>query len=123
LVERVEILKAQLRDNKKEAEFQPKKLWEKMEKIVLKGNNARETLHKQTVECTKIFKEVRDWMGIISRCNHTLEDLRMKIQSLNEEEKNDLDPLEQQEKFDKIQQTDNDLNALYEAQTMSKKEL
>jgi hypothetical protein len=31
--------------------------------------------------------------------------------------------MEQQEKFEKIQQADNDLNALYEAQTMAKKEL
>jgi hypothetical protein len=123
LVERVEILEAQLQDNKKEVELQPKKLREKMEKIVLEGNNARETLHKQTVECTKIFREVSDWMGIISRHNHTLEDLCMKIQSLNAEATNTLDPLEQQEKFDKIQQADNELNALYEAQTIAKKEL
>jgi hypothetical protein len=47
----------------------------------------------------------------------------VKIQSLNEEATNTLDPLEQQEKFDKIQQVDNDLNALYEAQTVAKKEL
>jgi hypothetical protein len=53
-----------------------------MEKIVLEGNNARETLHKRTVECTKIFREVSDWMGIISRCNQTLEDLCVNIQSL-----------------------------------------
>jgi hypothetical protein len=94
-----------------------------MEKIVLEGNNARENLHKWTVECTKIFREVSDWMGIISRCNHTLEDLRTKIQSLNAEATNTLDPLEQQAKFDKIQQADNELNALYEAQTVAKKEL
>ena len=62
-------------------------------------------------------------MGIISRCNQTLEDLRVKIQSLNEEVVNTLDLLEQQEKFDKILQADNDLNALYEAQTVANKEL
>ena len=62
-------------------------------------------------------------MGIISRHNQTLKDLRVKIQSLNEEATNTLDLLEQQEKFDKIQQADNDLKALYEAQTMAKKEL
>jgi len=62
-------------------------------------------------------------MGIISRCNQTLEDLCMKIQLLNEEASNALDPLEQQEKFDNIQQEDNDLNALYQAQTMDNKEL
>jgi hypothetical protein len=73
-----------------------------MEKIVLEGNNARATLHKQTVECTKIFREVRDCMGIISRHNQTLEGLRVKIQGLNEEATNTLDLLEQQEKLDKI---------------------
>jgi hypothetical protein len=53
----------------------------------------------------------------------TMENLRVKIQYLNEEPANTLDPLEQQEKFDKIQQADNDLNALYEAQNVAKKEL
>jgi hypothetical protein len=47
LVERVDNLEAQLQDNKKEDELQPKKLREKMEKIVLEGNNERENLHKQ----------------------------------------------------------------------------
>jgi hypothetical protein len=46
-----------------------------------------------------------------------------KIQSLNEEVSITLDPLEQQEKFDKIQQEDNELNALFEAQSVAKKEL
>jgi chromosome segregation ATPase len=104
LVEREENIEAQLRDSKREVELQPRKLQEKMEKIILEGNNARETLHKRTAECTKIFREISDWMGIISRCNQTLEDLHVKIQSLNEEAANTLDPLEQQEKFDKIQQ-------------------
>jgi hypothetical protein len=44
----------------------PQKLQEKMERVVLEGNNARETLHKKTAECTNIFWEVSDWMGIIS---------------------------------------------------------
>jgi hypothetical protein len=52
-----------------------------------------------------------------------LEDLRLKIQSPNEEATNTLDPLEQQAQFDKIQQADNDLNAQFEAQTVAKKEL
>jgi hypothetical protein len=65
-------------------------------------NNARETLHKRTIECTKIFVEVSDWMGIISRCNHTLEDLHAKIQLFNVEATNTLDPLEWQAKFEKI---------------------
>jgi hypothetical protein len=47
----------------------------------------------------------------------------VKIQLLNEEVDNTLDPLEHQDKFDKMQQADNDLNALYEAQTVAKKEL
>jgi hypothetical protein len=34
-----------------------------------------------------------------------------------------MDPLEQQEKFDQIQQADNELNALFEAQSVAKKEL
>jgi hypothetical protein len=38
-----------------------------MEKIVLEGNNARETLQKRTGECTKILREVSNWVGIISR--------------------------------------------------------
>jgi hypothetical protein len=36
-----------------------------MEKNVLEGNNARETLNKRTAGCKKIFKEINDWMGII----------------------------------------------------------
>jgi hypothetical protein len=62
-------------------------------------------------------------MGIISICNHTLEDLCTKIQSLNAEETNTLDPLEQHAKFNKTQQEDNEFNALYESQKNSKKEL
>jgi hypothetical protein len=62
------------RVNKKQSK-QPRKLQEQMEKIVLEGNNARATLHKRTTECTKIFREVSDWMGIIARCNQTLEDV------------------------------------------------
>ena len=61
----------------------------------MEGNNARVTLHKRTAECITIFKEFSDWMGIISRRNQTLEDLRLQIQSLNEEVTNTLDPLEQ----------------------------
>jgi hypothetical protein len=54
-------------------------------------------------------------MGIIARCNQTLEDVCTKIQSLNEEVVVTMDPLEQQEKFDQIQHADNELNALFEA--------
>jgi hypothetical protein len=70
-----EHLEVQLRQTQQEAEKQPQKLQEQMEKIVLEGNNARATLHKRTTECTKIFREVSDWMGIIARCNQTLEDM------------------------------------------------
>jgi hypothetical protein len=94
-----------------------------MEKIVLEGNNARATLHKCTTECTKIFREVSDWMGIIARHNQTLEDVCTRIQLLNEEVVATMDPLEQQQKFDQIQQVDNELNALFEAQSIAKKEL
>jgi hypothetical protein len=113
----------QLRERKLEVELQPRKLKEQLEKVVLEGNNARITLHKNYVECTTIFKEINDWMGVISWCNQTLEDLHLKIQSLNEEATKALDPLEQQVKFDEIQQVDNDLNALFEAQIVAKKEL
>jgi hypothetical protein len=34
-----------------------------------------------------------------------------------------MDPMEQQQKFDQIQQADNELNTLYEAQSVAKKEL
>jgi cysteinyl-tRNA synthetase len=116
-------LEAQLRESQHEAEQQPRKLQEKMEKVVLEGNNAREALHKCTTECTRIFHEVSDWMGIIARRNQTLEDVHTRIQSLNEEVAVTMDPLEQQEKFDQIQQVDNELNALFEAQSVAKKEL
>jgi hypothetical protein len=71
----------------------------------------------------RIFHEVSDWMGIIARCNQTLEDVRARIQFLNEEVAVTMDPLEQQEKFDQIQQADNELNTLFEAQSVAKKEL
>jgi hypothetical protein len=65
-----------------------------MEKVVLEGNNAREELHKRTIECRKIFHEVSDSMGIIVRRNKTLEDLHARIQFLNEEVAVAMDPLE-----------------------------
>jgi predicted nucleic acid-binding Zn-ribbon protein len=67
LTTQAEQLKEQLQQAQQEAEKQPQKLQEKMQKIVLQGNNARATLHKHTTECTKIFREVSDWMGIIAR--------------------------------------------------------
>jgi hypothetical protein len=81
------------------------------------------TLHKQTMDCTRIFKEVSDWMGIIARWNQVLEELCTRIQGLNEEVAVTMDPIEQQQKFDQIQQADNELNSLYEAQSVAKKEL
>jgi hypothetical protein len=42
---------------------------------------------------------------------------------LNEEVVSTMDPLEQQQNFDQIQQEDNDLNALFKAQSIAKKEL
>jgi hypothetical protein len=123
LLARAKNIEVQLWETKLEVELQPHKLKEQLEKVVLEGNNAIITLHKKTMECTTIFKEISDWMGVISWCNQTLEDLCSKIQSLNEEAAKSLDPLEQQAKFDEIQQVDNDLNALFEAQTVAKKEL
>jgi hypothetical protein len=52
-----------------------------------------------------------------------MEDLHLNIQSLNEEVTKALDLMEQQTKFEEIQQEDNDLNALFEAQVVAKKEL
>jgi len=62
-------------------------------------------------------------MGIIARCNLNLEDVHTRIQLLNEEVASTMDTLEKQEKFDQIQQEDNELNALFEAQLVAKKEL
>jgi hypothetical protein len=62
-------------------------------------------------------------MGVITHHNQALEDLCTRIQTLNEEEAKTHDPLEQQEKFDEMQQVNNSLNALFEAQTVEKKEL
>jgi hypothetical protein len=42
---------------------------------------------------------------------------------LNEEVAATMDLLEQQQKFNQIQQADNELNALFEAQSVAKKEL
>ena len=92
----------QLWESQQEAEKQPWKLQEQMDKIVLEGNNARATLHKRTIECTKIFQEVSDWMGIIVRRNQTLEDMSKRIQFLKEEVAFTMHLLEQQEKFDQI---------------------
>jgi len=94
-----------------------------LENVVLEGNNARVILHKRTVECTTIFKQVIDLMGLISWSNQTLEDLRLKIQSLNDEATKALDPLEQQEKYDKIHQLYNDMNTLFKTLVVAKKEL
>jgi hypothetical protein len=94
-----------------------------MQKIVLQGNNARAALHKHTEECKQIFREVSDWMGIIARCNQVLEEVHTKIQVLNEEVAATMDPMEQQQKFDQIQQADNEMNTLFEAQSIAKKEL
>jgi hypothetical protein len=43
-------------------------------------------------------------MGIITRCNQVLEEVCTKIQVLNEEVVAMMDPMEQQQKFDQIQQ-------------------
>jgi hypothetical protein len=74
-----------------------------MQRIILQGNNAGAALHKKTTECTRIFKEVNDWIRIISRQNQVLEEVRTKIQVLNEEVAVTMDPIEQQQKFYQIQ--------------------
>jgi hypothetical protein len=62
-------------------------------------------------------------MGIIARWNQTLDDVHTKIQSLNDEFIFTMDLLEQQKNFDQIQDVDNDLNFVFEAQWVAKKEL
>jgi hypothetical protein len=74
-----------------------------MQKIILQGNDARATMHKHTAECTKTFMEFNDWMGIMARRNQVLEDVRTRIQVLNEEVAATIDPMEQQQKFYQIQ--------------------
>jgi len=86
-----------------------------MKKIILQGNNTWVALHKHTSDCTKIFREVSDWMGIIARQNHVLEEVHTKIQVMTEEVAATMDPMEQQQKFDQMQQANNELNTLYEA--------
>jgi hypothetical protein len=49
--------------------------------------------------------------------------LRTRIHTLNDEATKARDPLEQQAQFDEMQQANNSLNALFEAQTIAKKEL
>jgi hypothetical protein len=49
--------------------------------------------------------------------------VRTKIHVLNEEVSATMHPMAQQQKFDQIQQVDNELNALFEAQSVAKKEL
>jgi hypothetical protein len=80
----IENFEAQLWESQCEEEKQPQKLQEKMEKVVLEGNNAIAALHKHIIECTRIFREFSDWMGIIARCNQILEDVHARIQLLNE---------------------------------------
>jgi len=62
-------------------------------------------------------------MGIIARHNQVLEEVHTKIQVLNEEVAVTMDPIEQQQNLDQIEQDKNELNTLYEAQSVSKKEL
>jgi hypothetical protein len=94
-----------------------------MHRIIFQGNNGRVALHKQTADCTRIFKEVSDWMGIITCQNQVLEEACTNIQVLNEEVMVTMDPIEQQQKFDQIQQVENELNSLYKAQSIVKKDL
>jgi DNA repair ATPase RecN len=99
----MEKIQEKLQQVQQEAEQQPRQLQDQMQRIILQGNNARVTLHKKTTDCTRIFKEVSDWMGIIARRNQVLEEVHTKIQVLNEEVAVTMDPIEQQQKFDQIQ--------------------
>jgi hypothetical protein len=63
----------QLEGMKLKAEAQPRELQQQLERVFLEGNDARDLLHKNTVECTTIFKEVNDWMGVITHRNQELE--------------------------------------------------
>jgi hypothetical protein len=38
------------------AEEQTRELQQQLERVVLEGNDARDMLHKKTIECTTIFK-------------------------------------------------------------------
>jgi hypothetical protein len=62
-------------------------------------------------------------MGIIAIHNQILEDVHTRIQVLNEEVMATIDPLEQQQKFDQIQQANNELNTLFKVQSIAQKEL
>ena len=75
----VEKMEVQLQQSQQEVDTEPRKLQEKMEKVVLEGNNARVALHKCTTKCTKIFREVSDRMEIMARHNQTLEEVRTRI--------------------------------------------
>jgi hypothetical protein len=52
-----------------------------------------------------------------------LEEVHTNIQVLNEEVVATMDPMEQQHKFDQVQEADKKLNTLFEAQSVAKKEL
>jgi hypothetical protein len=82
---RTEQLQVKLQQVQQEAEQHPEQLQEQMQKIILQGNNAQATLHKHTLDYTKIFREVIDWMGIIARRNKVFVEVRTNIQVLNEE--------------------------------------
>jgi hypothetical protein len=100
LTDLVEDLQTQLEGMKLKAQAQSRELQQHLERVVLEGNDARDLLHKKTVECTTIFKEVRYWMGVITCHNQGLEELWTRIQTLNKEATKTHNPLEQQAKFD-----------------------
>jgi hypothetical protein len=119
----VEDLQTHLEGMKLKDEALPKELQHHPERVVLEGNDVRTLLHKNTFECTTIFKEFSDWMGVITYRNEKLEDLCTIIHTLNEEATKRHDSLEQQEKIYEIQRADNSLNALFEAKIVEKEEL
>ena len=53
-------------------EEKPRELQQQLERVLLEGNDARSLLHKKTIKCTTIFKEVIDWMDFITHHNQAL---------------------------------------------------
>jgi hypothetical protein len=82
----------------------------------------RHYISRQRTALKSSRKSAIGWASSLDR-NQVLEEVHTKIQVLNEEVAVTMDPIEQQQKFDQIQQADNELNSLYEAQSIAKKEL
>jgi uncharacterized coiled-coil DUF342 family protein len=84
LTDQAKDLQTQLEGMKLRVKAHPRELQHQIQRFVLEGNDARDLLHKNIAKCTTIFKEVSEWIGVITHCNQELEELRTKIQTLNE---------------------------------------